>query len=179
MPEATGPRMLVAALRSTVKEPVSRSAMVAKMLLGLSISEIHFVAPPVAGAGRFRLPLAVTRKFRLCLHPSGMLRVQSLHLPSKEGLARRCLPSVSLLQNFTMDNQIISTIIHLEMCGKRRREVSQLDKEKSVARPEVRRERDCITIRFGETAITLTCGHINMESNKNRPDFLSTDDSNK
>lgn len=33
----------------------------------------------------------VTHKFRLCLHPHGMLRVQSLHLPIK-GLARRFLP---------------------------------------------------------------------------------------
>ena len=29
-------------------------------------------------AGRFRLPLAVTRKFRLCLHPSRMLRTRSI-----------------------------------------------------------------------------------------------------
>lgn len=38
-----------------------------------------------AGAGRFRPPLTVARKFRLCLHPDGVLRVQSLHLP-REGL---------------------------------------------------------------------------------------------
>lgn len=34
-----------------------------------------------AWAGRFRPPLTVARKFRLCLHPGGVLRVQSLHLP--------------------------------------------------------------------------------------------------
>lgn len=42
------------------------------------------------GAGHFCPPLAVTRKARLCLHPRGMLRVQSLHLPWW-GLARRDL----------------------------------------------------------------------------------------
>ncbi len=44
------------------------------------------------GAGHFCPPLTVTRKFRLCIHPVGMLRVQSLHLPI-EGLARRFLQS--------------------------------------------------------------------------------------
>ncbi len=42
------------------------------------------------GAGHFCPPLTVTRKIRLCLHPGGMLRVQSLHLPWW-GLARRDL----------------------------------------------------------------------------------------
>lgn len=30
--------------------------------------------------GQLFLPLTFTHKFRLCLHPGGMLRVQSLHL---------------------------------------------------------------------------------------------------
>ena len=39
----------------------------------------------------FCVALTVTRKFRLCLQPRGLLRVQSLHLPML-GLARRFLP---------------------------------------------------------------------------------------
>ena len=37
------------------------------------------------GDGHFCRPLMVAHEFRLCLHPGGMLRVQSLHLP-QEGL---------------------------------------------------------------------------------------------
>lgn len=39
----------------------------------------------------FCVALTVARKFRLCLQPRGLLRVQSLHLPIS-GLARRFLP---------------------------------------------------------------------------------------
>ncbi len=41
--------------------------------------------------GHFCRSLMVTHEFRLCLHPGGMLRVQSLHLPHRRGLARHCL----------------------------------------------------------------------------------------
>ncbi len=43
-----------------------------------------------SGTGHFCPPLAVTREIRLCLHPRGTLRVQSLHLP-RWGSARRDL----------------------------------------------------------------------------------------
>ena len=42
---------------------------------------VQIVTTPVARASHFCLPLTVAREFRLCLHPHGMLRVQSLHLP--------------------------------------------------------------------------------------------------
>ena len=44
---------------------------------------VQIVTTPVARASHFCLPLTVAREFRLCLHPHGMLRVQSLHLPHK------------------------------------------------------------------------------------------------
>ena len=58
--------------------------------IGANKSMIHIVDSinPIcysdeSGAGHFCPSLAVARKFRLCLHPRGMLRVQSLHLPRK------------------------------------------------------------------------------------------------
>ena len=51
----------------------------------------HFVTPQKRRLYHFCIALTVTRKFRLCLHPHRMLRVQSLHLPLHKGLARRFL----------------------------------------------------------------------------------------
>lgn len=41
----------------------------------------HVTMRVIARMSHFCSPLAVTRKFRLCLQPRGLLRVQSLHLP--------------------------------------------------------------------------------------------------
>lgn len=54
------------------------------------IPGIQICCSAEAGNGHFCRPLMVAHEFRLCLHPRGMLRVQSLHLPI-EGLARRNL----------------------------------------------------------------------------------------
>lgn len=54
------------------------------------IPGIQICCSAEAGNGHFCRPLMVAHEFRLCLHPRGMLRVQSLHLPIK-GLARRNL----------------------------------------------------------------------------------------
>ena len=51
---------------------------------------VQIVTPQKRRLRHFCAALTVTRKFRLCLHPRGMLRVQSLHLP-KRGLARHFL----------------------------------------------------------------------------------------
>ena len=52
---------------------------------------VLLVTPRWRRLHHFCAALAVTCKVRLCLHPRGMLRVQSLHLPVFAGLARRCL----------------------------------------------------------------------------------------
>lgn len=56
----------------------------------LFILLVQLVTPLLRRPHHFCAALMVTHKFRLCLHPRGMLRVQSLHLPI-QGLARRFL----------------------------------------------------------------------------------------
>ncbi len=70
---------------------LGRKSAVARSHLNQSVHPVVGLRHPnlllrfSAWAGHFRPPLTVARKFRLCLHPRGMLRVQSLHLP-REGL---------------------------------------------------------------------------------------------
>ena len=61
---------------------------------------VQIVTPRKRRLRHFCVALAITRKFRLCLHPRGMLRVQSLHLPQCRTpsmcptriLTMRCVP---------------------------------------------------------------------------------------
>ena len=72
----------------TVKAAYRRSAIT---LINFMTVFTQFVTPLFRRLHHFCVALMVTHKFRLCLHPHGMLRVQSLHLPAFTGLARRCL----------------------------------------------------------------------------------------
>ena len=57
------------------------TVLFAVILFLILSNRIQTVAPLVMGIGHFCLSLTVACEFRLCLHPGGMLRVQSLHLP--------------------------------------------------------------------------------------------------
>ena len=50
-------------------------------IVKIFIRHPQFVTPLIAWLPHFCVALMVAHKFRLCLHPRGMLRVQSLHLP--------------------------------------------------------------------------------------------------
>lgn len=54
------------------------------------IPGIQICCSAEAGDGHFCRPLMVAHEFRLCLHPRGMLRVQSLHLPVRAWLGVIC-----------------------------------------------------------------------------------------
>lgn len=47
-----------------------------------AVHPILLLRQTAAWQGRFRLALTIAREVRLCLQPGGLLRVQSLHLPS-------------------------------------------------------------------------------------------------
>ena len=51
--------------------------------------------------------------------------------------------------------------------------------EERPALPEIIEERDRITIRFGNSTLTLTAGSLTVEQNRSRPHSESTDDSSR
>lgn len=54
-----------------------------------------------------------------------------------------------------------------------------MEKENIPVLSEIREEQGCITIRFGDSTLTLTAGGLTLEQNRIHPHSESTDDSSR
>ena len=90
--------------------PHAQSTEVIFFVLFILLSQ--FVTSLLRWPHHFCAALMVTHKFRLCLHPRGMLRVQSLHLPM-QGLARRFLPFHFTILSFLIIFYVIISSVHV------------------------------------------------------------------